>query len=70
MAEWKPIETAEFVEFKTVLLFDTEIGVCTGYWCPPEPDEGLLGEWMVQDNVGEYIGDVTHWMLMPEPPSQ
>lgn len=65
--EWQPIETAPKEPFTTILAYDLDLGVCLAYWAPADEDGPELG-WMAQDTIGEYCGDLTHWMPLPAPP--
>lgn len=64
--QWLPIETAPKVDYEPLLVVDTDLGVCLGYWAPDDDD--IPGDWMAQDTAGEYCGDLTHWMPLPAAP--
>lgn len=62
--EWQPIESAPR-DGSILLVHDLDLGVCLGYW-----SDEYEGGWMAQDEVGEYCGDLTHWMQLPKPPEE
>lgn len=66
---WQPIETAPKDQFQQLILYDLDIGVCTGFWV--EGDDGMASCWETSDGVSSfYDSEVTHWMPFPEPPEK
>ena len=63
---WQTIDTCPAEPWKTYLVTDGgEVGL--GYFAPSDDD--VPAGWFFQDAVGEYCGDPTHWMRLPDPPS-
>tara|TARA_R110000868_G_scaffold372402_2_gene636242 strand:+ start:1545 stop:1769 length:225 start_codon:yes stop_codon:yes gene_type:complete len=65
---WQPIETAPRNDFERLILYDLDIGVCTGFWC--EGEDEFPPCWETSDGVSSfYDAEVSHWMPLPQPPA-
>ncbi|MEO0943239.1 MAG: DUF551 domain-containing protein [Pseudomonadota bacterium] len=68
--EWQPIETAPKDGTEVILFYWWYIDgglVTAGYWHPVFDD--VKGGFWYADLVNAGAADPTHWMPLPEPPS-
>lgn len=71
MSDWQPIETAP-MDATPVLLWQNGRRI-TGRWMPRFYGEVLrwdMGNWQSSDGFDLFYQPPTHWMPLPEPPSE